>query len=236
MSDIKTVTHNRQSDIGIERELRDIVTVLNSLVEKIGSPASSLPSDIGNQFIQVVNTGGNQYSLALRSKDGMVYLLPGLLRKVSGVPSSGSTHQIISLGSDGVAKWDDVSTVGAVTNVTGTAPISSIGGATPAISIARATGSVDGFLSHTDWTTFNNKLDSADIPEIRKGTTSLTANVDTTITYSSPLSGTVDLLIISCQDSTLSDVEKTISSVTTASFHAICPVNATLKWMVVRDI
>ena len=44
-----------------------------------------------------------------------------------------------------------------VTSVTGTSPIVSSGGATPAISIPQATGSVNGFLSSTDWTTFNSK-------------------------------------------------------------------------------
>ncbi len=44
-----------------------------------------------------------------------------------------------------------------VTSVSGTAPIVSSGGTTPAISIPQATGSVNGFLSSTDWTTFNNK-------------------------------------------------------------------------------
>ena len=46
---------------------------------------------------------------------------------------------------------------GGVTSVTGTAPVVSSGGTTPAISMAKATGSVDGYLSATDWTTFNNK-------------------------------------------------------------------------------
>jgi hypothetical protein len=47
--------------------------------------------------------------------------------------------------------------VGTVTSVTGTAPIASSGGATPAISISQATTSTDGYLSSTDWNTFNNK-------------------------------------------------------------------------------
>ena len=47
--------------------------------------------------------------------------------------------------------------VGTVTSVTGTAPVVSSGGTTPAISMAKATTSVDGYLSSTDWTTFNNK-------------------------------------------------------------------------------
>ena len=46
---------------------------------------------------------------------------------------------------------------GTVTSVTGTAPVVSSGGATPAISMAAATSSVNGYLTSTDWTTFNNK-------------------------------------------------------------------------------
>ena len=46
---------------------------------------------------------------------------------------------------------------GTVTNVTGTAPVVSSGGTTPAISMPAATTSVDGYLTSTDWTTFNNK-------------------------------------------------------------------------------
>ena len=44
-----------------------------------------------------------------------------------------------------------------VTSVTGTSPISSSGGTTPAISISQATASTSGYLSSTDWNTFNNK-------------------------------------------------------------------------------
>jgi hypothetical protein len=43
--------------------------------------------------------------------------------------------------------------------VSGTAPIASSGGATPAISISQASTSTDGYLSQTDWDTFNNKFD-----------------------------------------------------------------------------
>ncbi len=44
-----------------------------------------------------------------------------------------------------------------VSSVSGTAPIASSGGSTPTISITQATSSTDGYLSGTDWTTFNNK-------------------------------------------------------------------------------
>lgn len=47
--------------------------------------------------------------------------------------------------------------VGTVTSVTGTAPVVSSGGTTPAISMHVADSTHDGYLSSTDWTTFNSK-------------------------------------------------------------------------------
>jgi hypothetical protein len=44
-----------------------------------------------------------------------------------------------------------------VTSVTGTSPVVSSGGTTPAISMPAANGSTNGYLTSTDWTTFNNK-------------------------------------------------------------------------------
>ena len=50
---------------------------------------------------------------------------------------------------------------GGVTAVTATTPVVSSGGTTPVISIPVATTSASGYLSSTDWTTFNNKLGAA---------------------------------------------------------------------------
>lgn len=47
-----------------------------------------------------------------------------------------------------------------VTSVTGSAPIASSGGATPDISIAQATTFDDGYLTSSDWSTFNGKQDA----------------------------------------------------------------------------
>ena len=69
---------------------------------------------------------------------------------------------------------------GTVTSVTGTAPVVSSGGATPAISMAAATGSVNGYLTSTDWTTFNNK-----------GTGSVTSVAGTGTVNGITLTGTV---------------------------------------------
>jgi len=49
------------------------------------------------------------------------------------------------------------SLTGVVTSVTGTSPVVSSGGTTPAISMPAATTSVSGYLTSTDWNTFNNK-------------------------------------------------------------------------------
>lgn len=46
-----------------------------------------------------------------------------------------------------------------VTSVTGSSPIVSSGGATPDISMSVANASTNGYLSSTDWSTFNNKAD-----------------------------------------------------------------------------
>ena len=63
-----------------------------------------------------------------------------------------------------------------VTNVTASAPILSSGGVTPNISIPAATTSVNGYLTSTDWTTFNGK--------------------ENVLTFSSPLSRTTNTISI----------------------------------------
>jgi predicted heme/steroid binding protein len=47
--------------------------------------------------------------------------------------------------------------VGTVTGVTATSPLSSSGGTTPNLTISQATSLSSGYLSDTDWNTFNNK-------------------------------------------------------------------------------
>lgn len=72
-----------------------------------------------------------------------------------------------------------------VTSVTGTAPVVSSGGATPAISMAAATGSVNGYLTSTDWTTFNGKAPAVtyttNYVPFGQGTT--TPNLSASFTY-----------------------------------------------------
>lgn len=50
---------------------------------------------------------------------------------------------------------------GTVTSVGATAPLASTGGTTPVISLSQANSTTNGFLASADWTTFNNKANTA---------------------------------------------------------------------------
>jgi len=74
-----------------------------------------------------------------------------------------------------------------VTSVGATAPVVSSGGTTPTISMAAATGSVNGYLTSTDWSTFNGKapgvtFTTSYVP-FGQGTTTL--NQSSSFTYAS---------------------------------------------------
>jgi hypothetical protein len=71
--------------------------------------------------------------------------------------SAGTSGQVLTSSGVGVPTWTTIASGGTVTAVTGTAPVVSSGGTTPAISMPAATTSVSGYLTSTDWTTFNNK-------------------------------------------------------------------------------
>jgi hypothetical protein len=71
--------------------------------------------------------------------------------------SAGTSGQVLTSSGTGAPSWT-TPTVGTVTSVTGTLPISvATGTTTPVISISQAGTSSNGFLSSTDWNTFNNK-------------------------------------------------------------------------------
>ena len=62
-----------------------------------------------------------------------------------------------------------------VTSVTASSPLFSSGGTTPNITIQQASGSQSGFLSSTDWTTFNNKQNALTNPVTGTGNTNYLA-------------------------------------------------------------
>jgi hypothetical protein len=75
-------------------------------------------------------------------------------------PTAGGSGQVLTTDGTGVLSWSAPSS-GSVTSVTASAPLASSGGATPNITITQAATGANGYLSSTDWNTFNNKLTAA---------------------------------------------------------------------------
>jgi hypothetical protein len=75
---------------------------------------------------------------------------------LTSIPNSALVNSAITINGTSTSLGGSVS-VGTVTSVTGTSPVVSSGGTTPAISMPAATTSVNGYLTSTDWNTFNSK-------------------------------------------------------------------------------
>jgi hypothetical protein len=99
MISVNKIQHIHQEDKAVERELLAITNALNDIIEKLGSPSSSIPSDTAKQSVQVVNVGNNLYSLAVQSKDGQVSSIPGLFQKT--IPSKGTSGKVLTSHADG---------------------------------------------------------------------------------------------------------------------------------------
>jgi len=82
--------------------------------------------------------------------------ISGASNTLSNIGNSSLTNSAITINGTSTSLGGSIS-VGTVTSVTGTSPVVSSGGNTPAISMPAATSSVNGYLTSTDWTTFNNK-------------------------------------------------------------------------------
>ena len=117
-------------------------------------------AQLANSTISGVALGSNLYNLTAGT--GVTFS--------TGTTYNGSTAITINATGSG----------GTVTSVTGTAPIASSGGTTPAISISQATTSTDGYLSSTDWNTFNNKQPSGTYVTSITGTAPVVSSGGTT--------------------------------------------------------
>jgi hypothetical protein len=121
--------------------------------------------------------------------------ISGSTNTLSNIANASLTNSAITINGVSVSLGGST-TVGSVTSVTGTAPVVSSGGSTPAISMAQATGSVDGYLSATDWTTFNNKTSNTGTVTSVGGTgtvSGLSLSGTVTTTGNLTLGGSLDL-------------------------------------------
>ena len=75
---------------------------------------------------------------------------------LGSIANSQLTNSSITINGTATSLGGSIS-VGTVTSVTGTTPVVSSGGTTPAISMAAANTTTNGYLTSTDWNTFNGK-------------------------------------------------------------------------------
>jgi hypothetical protein len=102
-----------------------------------------------SSFIRVGGTS-SEFLKADGSVDSTTYVPVGRTITINGTTQDLSANRTFN--------------VGTVTSVTASSPLASSGGATPNITIQQASGSQSGFLSSTDWTTFNNKQNALTNP------------------------------------------------------------------------
>ena len=141
---------------------------MNSSVFSSGTPADFFSLNNGIYYsghdgpITVGSGNGSSLYLAWGTTGQSAHVINatgsiGLNTNITGTSNFGTSGQVLtSAGSAATPTWT-TPTTGTVTSVTGTAPVVSSGGNTPAISMPAATTSVNGYLTSTDWTTFNNK-------------------------------------------------------------------------------
>jgi hypothetical protein len=126
----------------------------NILVETSGAGVTQSVSVAGcgfKYFNTYVPNSGRKYINAISTSSGVSTVAWSGCVFQSATETPTITNEIQLTGGGG----------GFVTAVTGTAPVVSSGGATPAISMAAASGSVNGYLTSTDWNTFNGKASTA---------------------------------------------------------------------------
>ena len=113
----------------------------------------------GNGFKYYLAWGSAGQSAHVINASGAIGLNTnlGTTPALSGTTNFGTAGQVLTSGGSSATPTWTTPTTGTVTSVTGTSPVVSSGGSTPAISMPVATTSVNGYLSSTDWTTFNNK-------------------------------------------------------------------------------
>jgi hypothetical protein len=123
-----------------------------------GTGLSTIPTNgqllIGNGTGYTLNTLGYGAGILVTNGSGTITVSnTGVLSNIAGVGISvSSATGNVTIGNTGVL------------SVIGTAPVVSSGGQNPAISMPAASTSVNGYLTSTDWNTFNNKANASTAP------------------------------------------------------------------------
>lgn len=130
-------------------------TFNNKLSSVGGDAAPVLGGNLDVNNNSIVSAGGLDIKI---TPDG-----PGnvVLDGIKYPQADGTGGQVLQTNGAGQLSFATVGGSGTVTEVTTNAPLSVTSGTTtPDLTITQATTSVDGYLTSTDWNTFNNKLSS----------------------------------------------------------------------------
>ena len=235
------------------------LTITNTAPDQVVGLTGAGTTSISGTYPNFTITSDDQFDGTVTSVD----LTAGTGISVSGGPitSSGSItvtntapDQVVSLTGAGTTSISGTypnftvtsndQFTGTVTSVTGTAPVVSSGGNTPAISMAAATGSVDGYLTSTDWTTFNSKAPAVtyttNYVPYGQGTTTLNQNSNFTFdgtTQNAPIQRASNGIIVNSQSISASytiaatDNAMSVGPVTVASGQTVT-VSSGSRWVV----
>lgn len=126
--------------------------IANYLDRKLALTGGTLTGDLVLNTLLKLKGASNYVTLKASSSlaTDLTFTLP---------TSYGTSGQVLTTDGSGNLSWTTVTTTdGTVTSVSGSGPISvSNGSSTPSISISQAGNSSNGYLSSTDWNTFNGK-------------------------------------------------------------------------------
>ena len=131
--------------------------------------------------------GSNGTVMGLGGLNGSIGTQPLQISSLGAITISniaGSGTRMVVADSNGLLLTQAIP-LGTVTSVTASSPLASSGGTTPNITIQQASGSQSGFLSSTDWTTFNSKQNALTNPVTGTGTSGQVAYFTGTTAISS---------------------------------------------------
>ena len=131
--------------------------ILSDLPASVLSTASNFNGDISGMISNItVNRiqGVSVTTSSLTTND--ILQFDGSKYVNKNIPSC-SVGQYLTFNGTNFTCVADSGASGTITTISVTGPISSTGGANPVLSMAQASASANGYLSSSDWTTFNNK-------------------------------------------------------------------------------